>query len=203
MEFPALSTRWPMPSRSLRSWQMNAGRTLNEMEAARRTVGGTGRGRRIAMQQMNQAYVVLLLSQFQRFCRELHDECVEHLMRQPGLQPYAGILTLRLVEGRKLDSGNPNPGNIGSDFGRLGIKLWPGLRQLGPRSRVHHDALEMLNHWRNAIAHQDFRNPELRGRTTIHQTEIRRWRTRCNGLAVDMDKVMYAYLYRTTGSPPW
>lgn len=62
-----------MPSRSLRKWQMTAGRALNEMEAARLAVRGTGRGRRIAMQQMNQAYVVLLLSQFQLFCREFHE----------------------------------------------------------------------------------------------------------------------------------
>ncbi len=181
---------------------MNAGRVLNEMEAARRTIRGSGRGRRVAMQQMNQAYVVLLLSQFQRFCRDLHEECVEHLIRQPGLQTYHGILNLRFMEGRKLDSGNPNPGNIGSDFGRLGVKLWPELRQLSVRNQNHQQALAMLNHWRNAIAHQDFRNSELRGRTTIHQMQIRRWRTVCNRLAVDMDKVMYAYLLRITGSPP-
>lgn len=182
---------------------MNAGRALNEMEAARRAVRGTGRGRRIAMQQMNQAYVVLLLSLFQRFCRELHEECVEYFVRQPALQPYRGILNLRFMEGRKLDSGNPNPGNIGSDFGRLGVKLWQELRQSGTRGQTHHRALEMLNHWRNAIAHQDFRNPELRGRTTIPRTQIRRWRTACNRLAVDMDKVMHAYLSRITGAPPW
>lgn len=192
-----------MPSRSLRKWQMTAGRALNEMEAARLAVRGSGRGRRIAMQQMNQAYVILLLSLFQRFCRELHEECVEHLMQQPGLRPYEEILNLRFIEGRKLDSGNPNPGNIGSDFGRLGVRLWPELRQLASRGKVHHEALATLNHWRNAIAHQDFRNPELRGRTTIQRTEIRRWRTACNQLAVDMDKVMYAYLWRITAAPPW
>ncbi|HEV3050096.1 MAG TPA: hypothetical protein VGX50_07300 [Longimicrobium sp.] len=192
-----------MPSFSLRNWQMNAGRALNELEAARRTIRGTTRGRRIAMQQMNQVYVVLLLSQFQRFCRELHEECVEHLLRQPGLQPYGEILNLRFIEARKLDSGNPNPGNLGSDFGRLGVKLWPELRQLGSRSKYHHDALETLNHWRNAIAHQDFRRPELRGRRTIRLTQTRRWRDVCNRLAIDMDRVMYAYLLRITGSPPW
>ncbi|HEX2210206.1 MAG TPA: hypothetical protein VHG93_21195 [Longimicrobium sp.] len=155
------------------------------------------------MQQMNQAYVVLLLSQFQRFCRELHEECVEHLVGQPALRPYYGILNMRFMEGRKLDFGNPNPGNIGSDFSRLGVKLWLELRQLGRRGRTHHRALEMLNHWRNAIAHQDFRNSELRGRTTIQRTQIRRWRSACTWLAVDMDKVMYACLSRITGVPPW
>ncbi len=182
---------------------MTAGRALNEMEAARLAVRGTGRGRRIAMQQMNQAYVLLLLSQFQLFCRELHEECVEYLVGQLALQPYHGILNMRFMEGRKLDSANPNPGNIGSDFSRLGVKLWLELRQQGTRGEAHHRALEMLNQWRNAIAHQDSRNPELRGRTTIQRTQLRRWRSACNRLAVDMDKVMYTYLSRTTGAPPW
>lgn len=155
------------------------------------------------MQQMNQAYVVLLLSQFQLFCRDLHEECVEYLVGQLAAQPYHGILNIRFMEGRKLDSGNPNPGNIGSDFGRLGVKVWLELRQLGTRGQTHHRELEMLNHWRNAIAHQDFRNPELRGRTTIQRTQLRRWRSACNRLAVDIDKVMHAYLSSLTGTPPW
>jgi hypothetical protein len=192
-----------MPSRSLRTWQVDSRRVLDEIEAAYRAVVGSGRGRRFAVQQINQAYVVLLSSQFQRYCRELHDECIEHLMRQPGLQPYEGILNLRFVEGRKLDSGNPNPGNIGSDFGRLGVKLWPEMRQSRPRSKVRQDSLELMNHWRNAVAHQDFRNPQLRGRSTVSLTEVRRWRSACDRLAVDIEQVMYAYLQRTTGSAPW
>jgi len=63
-----------MPSRALRNWQTRSRKVLDEVEAAHAVVGG-GRGARgFARQQINQAYVVLLSSQFQRFCRELHDE---------------------------------------------------------------------------------------------------------------------------------
>jgi hypothetical protein len=192
-----------MPSRALRVWRSDALRALDEIEAAHRAVGGTGRGRRYATQQINQAYVVLLLSQFQRFCRDLHEECVEHLVRQSALKPYEGILIPLMVAGRKLDAGNPNPGNIGSDFGRLGIAFWRDLRLSNPRNEGRQLALESLNRWRNAIAHQDFRSRELGGRRTVRMQEIRRWRSACERLAVDIERLMYVYLLGVTGSAPW
>lgn len=192
-----------MPSRSLQTWKVDAQRALDEIEAAHRAVGGTGRGRRVATQQINQAYVVLLLSQFQRFCRDLHEECVEHMVRQSALQPFEGILIPLLVGGRKLDAGNPNPGNIGSDFGRLGVAFWRDLRLKDPRNAGRQLALDSLNRWRNAIAHQDFRSRELGGRRTVRLVQIRRWRSTCERLAVDFERLMHAYLLRITGSAPW
>ena len=40
-----------------------------------------------------------------------------------------------ILFGRKLDHGNPNAGNLGADFGRLGLPFW---------SAVDADQLEML-----------------------------------------------------------
>lgn len=192
-----------MPSRSLQTWKVDARKALDEIEAAHRAVGGSGRGRRRAVQQINHAYVVLLSSQFQRFCRDLHDECSKHFVQQPALLPYEPILHPRFVVGRKLDAANPNPGNIGSDFARLGIDFWSEVRRLHPRNGARQGALESLNRWRNAIAHQDFRNPELRGRSSIQLREVRGWRRACERLAMDMERVMYAYLLRITGTAPW
>lgn len=89
--------------RSLLTWQVDARRALDEIEAAHRAVGGTGRGRRFAVQQINQAYVVLLSSHFQRFCRALHTECVEHLIGAPQYAAIRLIMYSSLVEGRKLN----------------------------------------------------------------------------------------------------
>lgn len=147
--------------------------------------------------------MLLLSSQFQRFCRELHDECVEHLVHQTVLQPYAAILYPPFVTGRRLDAGNPNPGNIGSDFGRLGLSFWDDVRGSDRRNHARQQALESLNWWRNAIAHQDFRDPRLGGRDAVRLAEVRRWRSACDRLAVDMERVMYAYLLSITGSAPW
>jgi hypothetical protein len=82
---------------------------LDEIEAAHRAVGGSGRGRRYATQQINQAYAVMLSSQFQRFCRDLQSEAVDELAKRIALPDVAEIFRLQLTTGRKLDSGrNPN-----------------------------------------------------------------------------------------------
>lgn len=62
-------------------------RALDEIEAAHASVGGTGPGRRYATQQSNQAYAMLLASQFQGFCRDLHTESVDQVMALPEYNP--------------------------------------------------------------------------------------------------------------------
>lgn len=79
-----------MPSESLIAWQGSRAAELDELEAALRAVGGIGRGRRHATQQLNQAYAVLLSSQFQGFCRDLHTEVSDQddRSRQPDARGY-------------------------------------------------------------------------------------------------------------------
>jgi hypothetical protein len=60
-----------MPSTSYRRWTTIRSSALDEIANAHSAVGGTGPGRRYATQQINQAYAVLLASQFQGFCRDL------------------------------------------------------------------------------------------------------------------------------------
>lgn len=107
-----------VPSAALNRWNTVGQQALDEIEEAHRAVGGVGRGRRYATLQVNHAYVALLSSQFQGFCRDLHTEAVAFIV---GAAPAVlrPIFRNTLVQGRKLDHGNPNPGNLGSDFGRL------------------------------------------------------------------------------------
>ncbi|HLM68392.1 MAG TPA: hypothetical protein VK358_12725 [Longimicrobium sp.] len=191
-----------MPSRSLTTWHADARRALDEIEAAHRAVGRTGRGSRYAAQQINQAYVLLLSSWFQRFCRDLHTQCVDHLV---GGTPVAIQMIVRsqFITGRKLDSGNPNPGNIGSDFDRLGIPFWPTVRSLRGNVGGHQQALISMNRWRNAVAHQDFSHPDLKGAHRLRLADVRGWRSACDRLAMDFEAVMYDYLSYITGSVPW
>src|SRR5580704_12662662 len=69
-----------MPSLALQDWLAWRAATLDEIEHAHRSVGGTGPGRRFLTQQINQAYAVLLSSQLQGFCRDLHMESADHLV---------------------------------------------------------------------------------------------------------------------------
>ena len=190
------------PHLSLHWWQTAASDELDEVEAAHAAVGGTGRGRRYATGQLNNAYAVLLSAQFQRFCRDLHTEAANHLSTMVPVAIRATFL-YRLTEGRKLDTGNPNPGNIGSDFDRLGLKLWQDSTWSTVPNRVRRVGLEQLKGWRNAIAHQDFTKPACGGRTVVTLAEVRRWRGACSGLARAFDGFVGRHLHLTSGSPPW
>ena len=194
-----------MPSASLIRWQSVRGVELDEVEAAHRALGGSGRGRRFATQQLNHAYAVLLSSQFQGFCRDLYAECVDALV--PSLQPIPLQATLRTLLERdlKLMTGNPNPGWIGADFGRLGLNFWPAMQTHSPRTLGRQKKLEDLNIWRNAIAHQDFRKLSAGSGVipNLRLSQVQDWRSACNQLAISADAVCATYLTSATGVAPW
>src|SRR3954470_8606431 len=191
-----------MPSRALRAWQTRSRKVLDELEAAHAVVGGARRARTFARQQINQAYVVLLASQFQRFCRDLHSDSLDALASHP---PFAALVPVfnAALPAIRLNSGNANAASIASDFGRFGFDLWRSTIQKDPRTAGRREKLKSLNRWRNAVAHQDFRNPQLRGRETVRISEVRAWRTACDCLAVDFDAVLRLYLKSLTGANPW
>lgn len=68
-----------MPSTACRDWITARAAVLDGIENAHRSVGGSGPGWRIATQQFNQWYAVMLSSQFQAFCRDLPTECAKAL----------------------------------------------------------------------------------------------------------------------------
>lgn len=191
----------PSVSLSLQKWVTERQSALDELEAAHRSLGGAARGRRYATQQINQAYAVLLSSQFQGFCRDLHAECADHLSRSvPVLMqiPIRNVLT----QNRMLDKGNANPGNIGSDYNRFGLAFWSEVRGLDLRNQGRQDRLQELSFWRNAIAHQDF-NAAVLGTTALRLQQVRHWRTACNELARGFDAVLRIHIQSLTGTSPW
>lgn len=193
-------------SLSLDVWQTSRRDLLNEIESAHASVGGSARGRRFATQQINRAYAILLAAQFQGFCSNFHSECARAILGAIPNSPVSGIVRANLLFGRFLDRGNAGPGNIGSDFSRLGASLWDELYALDIRNRDRNRKLETLNIWRNAIAHDDFRNTTVfpRGRNTVlHLSTVRDWRRACNGVATDMDRSMRNYLAQLLGQVPW
>ena len=145
----------------------------------------------------------MLSSQFQRFCRDLHSEAVDHLGRAIAVQRLHDLFRSQLMENRKLDTGNPNPANIGSDFARLDMDFWPVVVAADALNAARREALEMLNRWGNAIAHQDFGRKELGGRSELRLSEVRRWRTVCDALAGQFDPVVARHVATITGAPAW
>ncbi len=124
-------------------------------------------------------------------------------LADPWVRP---IVTNRLSEGRKLDTGNPTPGHIGSDFGRFQFSIWTAMAQIDARTSGRRARLERLNRWRNAIAHQDFVAADLDlggGRTDLRLGDVTDWRRACDQLAATMDAAMALRLNGLVGRSPW
>jgi hypothetical protein len=147
---------------------------------------------------------VLLASQFQGFCRDLHSESVDYLIA--AISPPQNLLPLvraEFMRGRKLDRGNAQPASLGEDFNRLGIDLWEEVRKHDQRNSRRKRLLEALNNWRNAIAHHDFDPNKLGGTTTLRLKLVQRWRAGCNSLACSFDEVLRIHIQVLTGTSPW
>jgi hypothetical protein len=193
-----------MPSSSLTSWFAERSAALADLENARRALHGTGPGARAAPQQIHQASAVLLSAQFQGFCRDLHSECAQQLVASVTERGLRDLLRDSLLFGRRIDRGNPNPGNLGTDFNRLGIFFWPAVDARHPEGPVLREALEALASWRNAIVHQDFSASMVRsGRPYLELARVRGWRKACDGLARTFDEVLRDHVRARTGSVPW
>ena len=193
-----------MPSLSLQRWFTERATSLDEIERAHRSLRGSGPGVRAATLQINQAYTMLLSGQFQGYCRDFHEEC-SVLLTLPITNPnIRKMAKYNLSFGLKLDRANPNPGNIGSDFDRLGLGFWPLVLSQRSQNGARRAALEELNAWRNAIAHQDFAPTMLvAGRPFLKLARVQSWRGACDGLVRSFDDVMQSYIQTTTGTVPW
>lgn len=149
-------------------------------------------------------YAVLLASQFQGFCRDLHTEAVFLLV---AVIPHPGFrYTTRqdFLWNRQLDSKNANQGTIGGDFGRLGVQnLWGQVDTVFANNHLRRRWLDELNTWRNAIAHQLFDPAFLGGTTVLQLARVRRRRRGCDRLARSMDRVLRTYIQSVTGGYPW
>lgn len=192
-----------MPSNSLVNWNSDRSDALDEIRDAHQTVGGTGRGRRYTTMQINHAYTMLLSSQFQGFCRDLHSESVDHIVRVIHPKELRGIVRAEFTLHRKLDRGNPNPGNIGADFNRLGLLFWDHVRAQSRWNIGRTNHLTNLNDWRNAIAHQDFDPAKLGGTIKLRLATVNQWRKACNQLANVFDGIMQNHIHQISGTHPW
>lgn len=156
------------------------------------------------VQEFIRSYAVLLsTAEFQGFCRDLHDRCAERFVDSVGPATLQAVLLSQCRYGRKLDTSNPNPGNLGADFNRYQFELWPTVLALDPGNVVRRDRLKMLTEWRNAIAHHDYDPAKLGGTTTVTIPQVQGWRADCDVLATAFDAVVRKHIEDTTGVSPW
>lgn len=191
-----------MSSLAYTMWQNDRCKELDDIDSAHAAMIAAGASRR-ATQQVIQSYALLLSAQFQGFCRDLHTECVHRFVQSIPLTAIRNTVREDLIRFRLLDRGNPNPGNLGTDFNRLGLAFWTDVLAAGAQNARRRDLLEEMNTWRNAIAHHNFDPARLAGRTTLTLGKVRDWRSACQQLARTFDDVMKNHLQLVTGTVPW
>lgn len=197
-----------MTSAALDAWVGGRAESLDRLIAAHSAVGGGGPGRKWDTDELNHAILLRLAAEFQGFCRDLHGECVEALLRAAVTQGgvVGQVIRAEFSLNRKLDSGNATPGGVGSDFARLGMTLWPDIYNRYPsRGPMWNRRLELLNTVRNAIAHDDAAKTfDVRAAGwPLTLPTARRWRRSLDGLARGMDTVCKGHMTRLIGKPPW
>lgn len=179
---------------------------LDELERVHSDARGKGPGRRWGMQQLNRSLFVVLVAQFQIYCRDLHDEAIDvHVVAANPHQ--ADVLRTLLTQGRKLDVQNPQPSALGSDFGRLGFQLIPSLKAEGNKVEDALRGLDLLVMFRNAIAHgneSEVQQLVAGGDIKATLTSYRAYRKILNTLVGTMDAVVARELASGLGIPsPW
>lgn len=190
-----------MPSQSLSDWFSTRAVVLDDVLGAIGVIRESKQIQRTAIQHLSRSYVVMLSAEFQGFCKDLHRECAVHFAGRVPAGIESVILQQFLAQ-RLLDRGNPNPGNIGGDFNRLGLRLFDEASRADPRVTTWRQELDTLNVWRNAVAHNDYTAPRIFART-LTMTQLRSWRFACNHLAIVFDCVLGRYLEATTGVRAW
>jgi hypothetical protein len=189
-------------SASIHDWKHQRADKLDQIETAHAALGGALPGRRWATEQLNHAYAVLLCSQFQGFCRDLHSECVDVVVSAAVTPAMQITVYSEFTRDRRLDRGNPTPDAISADFGRLGLDLWRAVLAADRRNLARRRKLDDLVAWRNAVAHQNFAARALRPDVAT-LAAIRSWRRSCGALAHSLDSVLGRYLGHVLGASPW
>jgi hypothetical protein len=112
-------------------------------------------------------------------------------------------LLSQYLYGRKLDTGNPSPSNLGADFGRFGFDFWGAVLAADPAHSGRRHRLAEFNTWRNAIAHDKYDPTELGGTTTLTILQVQGWRADCAAFALTFDAVIRIRVQTLTGVAPW
>lgn len=191
-------------------WTSRRAANLAELFDAHAQVGGVAPGRRWRTQQLNLALILRLAAEFQGYCRDLHDLAADEFSAQAG-QSNASLRQIirgQLTQGRKLDSGNAGPGNVGSDFARFGIRLWPEVEKRRPRrASAWNKSMDALNAARNAVAHDDRAGLAKITADGYRLTELKtmkNFQRDAGQLAVVMDDVVASHLGTLFGgTKPW
>lgn len=182
-----------MPSNSLLRWQTDRVPRLNALEGQIAAAAPS-----VLTDENLRAVVAMLCAHFQGFCRDLYSEAtLAFVGALPG--PLGAVAQGQCLAQIGLGTGNPNLQTLTRDFGRFGIDLRAELdRNAANVLRLNH--LALLNQWRNFVVHHGVFAP---AGPPLALPMVQTWSGSCDGLAVELDRIVYDHLQALLGAAPW
>jgi hypothetical protein len=196
-----------MPSHALLRWQTDRLPRIRLVDAQNAALAALVSPDPHLVDENLRGYVMLLAAHFQGFCRDLHTECV---LSASQVLPAPMQLMFRTVcqAHRELDGKNAKYDSLKADFERFDLKLTDALtvdpalpEPVRAANAAHITRINHLNAWRNFAAHHNLYPPKAGGPFALDT--VREWLTACDGLATELDRVMYNQLCLLTGAAPW
>jgi hypothetical protein len=198
-----------VPSTSFETWTKERLARLDQLASAHALISRPAPGKRVRVQAINWALVVLLSAELQGYFRDLHTESAEFIAGRMAGGSFAHFTLIRngLTLERGLDLRNPTHKVVKDSFIRLGVPdLWADIDALVVKSGSRwRQQLQRLNTARNGVAHYDtekLATLESQG-FPLHLRTINGWRAACQGIVRNADKVVGNRLAQTTGARPW
>jgi hypothetical protein len=180
-------------------WQTDRMVRLNEIEAQCVATAALAPPNPNLADENLRGYVMLLSAHFQGFCRDLHTKCI-HLVAATLAPSLQVMFQSQCYAGRLLDSANPRYASIRKDFERFNLDLATAIAT-DPANQLRTTHLDHLILWRNYAAYHQTSMPVHGGPFVI--PTVQAWRVSCDGLATELDRVMYNQLQTLTGAAPW
>lgn len=195
-----------MTSPALTTWQSSRLSRLDRLIALHPDSAGSTTDPAVA-EEWTQALVLRLSSEFQGFCRDLHNDLARTIARAlTGWDEKTRSLVFAgLTRGRALEQKSASAETIRADFDRLSVDLLL-LLSTHPRAGPQWTGeLGQLHRARNGVVHDDpdkIKKLKKEGRELSLATVIR-WRNWVDGLVEAMDDVTSSRMSELFGMIRW
>lgn len=188
------------------AWTTTRSADIDRVFGVHHELTGRGAGRRWEAEHLIGAIVARLVAEFQGYCRDLHDEAVDHVVGCLGVTD-PGLLALTraaYIRNRDLSTGNPTWNALKNDFGRLEMRFQAEMDARFTTAPALRQKLADLLYARNAFVHADeAKLMKCRDRKLLWLRQMRIWRAALNRLVTSIDGAVGAHLKVLTGQNPW
>jgi hypothetical protein len=183
-----------MPLPALHKWCSSRLPRLDRLMAAHPRSAGSKTDPAVA-QEWTRALVLMLASESQGFCRDLHDDAAEMIAQ--GVVGVEGRILDTILSGMTVNRGlnrrSADLQTLEGDFLCLGVSLWPAMSQQHPvAAPAWLEALRCLHKARNGIVHDDIGSVATAQAAgwPLELTTVRSWRKVLDEVALVMGGIV-------------